>query len=83
MPGARPTGQLAYMPIKIVAIAAPKQVAKNKPSNGMPVLDIITGFKNIIYDMVTKVVRPAMSSVFIVVLCSDNLKRATTQNARF
>jgi hypothetical protein len=74
IPGARAMGKLTNKPMAIVTIPAPTAVAKKTAFLSIPVDERIVGLRNRIYAMVIKVVIPAITSVFTVVLFCDNLK---------
>jgi len=65
IPGASATGHLAQNPIINVPITAAIIVAVNTAPNSMPVpsVDNIPGFTTVIYAIVKKVARPALTSV--------------------
>src|ERR1043166_6368781 len=67
MPGATANGSFAYRPISKVIVKQMITVAVSTPLKAMPVLpsaEMICGLTTTMYDIVKKVVMPAMASVF-------------------
>ncbi|CFO74714.1 Uncharacterised protein [Bordetella pertussis] len=65
-----PIGQLATSAMISEPRAAARQVATNTALRSMPVLDRMSGFRKMMYDMVRNVVSPATISVRTVVAWS-------------
>ena len=74
IPGANAKGNFAIMAITNVAIEAAKAVAVKTAPLSIEAADSISGFTAKIYDMVRKVVTPAIISVFTFITPGSNPK---------